>query len=288
MNITSASFSSNVKATVAKGYRQVAPGWHKWRQEFKTAGAAVTQAILRASHVKPGMRVLDVACGLGEPAFTLLPLVGPTGYVVGIDLVPEMLPSPPSSVNGAKLSNIMFGVADGEDLPFQDGTFDLVTCRGAVMHFPNAARALSETYRVLRPGGRAVLSALGPAQDTPAIMATIAIILRHSPSPPPDSALGPDVYRFGIPGTLSALFASAGFHNVHEERFTAPCTWPGNAKHFWEALPDHAWRVRELIERLPPDIRQSVSNEVHAALRLYEKDGMLHLTAPIVIASGKR
>ncbi len=287
MSIISASFANNVKATVANGYRQVAPGWHKWRQEFKTAGAAVTQAILRASHIKPGMRVLDIACGPGEPALTLLPLVGPTGYVVGIDLVPEMLPTPSASVDGGARSNIMFGVADGEALPFRDGTFDLVTCRGAVMHFPDAAQALSETYRVLRRGGRAIFSALGPAQDTPAIMATIAIILRHSPSPP-DPVLGPDVYRFGIPGTLSALFSSAGFRGVQEKMFTAPCAWPGNAKHFWKALPDHAWRVRELIESLPPDARRRVAKEVNTALRLYEKDGMLHLTAPIVIVSGKR
>lgn len=294
MSSASASFANDVKAAVAKGYRRVAPGWHKWRQEFKTAGTAVTQAILRASHVKPGMRVLDVACGPGEPALTLLPLVGPTGYVVGVDLVPEMLPSPTASVNGAAHSNngaagsnIMFGVADGEALPFRDETFDLLTCRGAVMHFPDAAQALSEAHRVLRRGGRAVYSALGPAQDTPAIMATIAIILRHCPSPP-EAAPGLDVYRFGVPGTLSALFTSSGFREVHEEMFTAPCVWPGDAAHFWKVLPDHAWRVRELIESLPPDARRRVTKEVVAALRVYEKDGLLHLSAPIVIASGKR
>jgi len=274
-----------MKAAVAKGYRQVAPGWHKWRQEFKTAGEAVTQAIVRASHVKAGMRVLDVACGAGEPALTLLPLVGPKGYVVAIDLVPEMLPSPPTTFTPG--SNITFGVADGEALPFRDRTFDLVTCRGAIMHFPNAEQALSESHRVLRPGGRAVFSALGPAQETPAIMTTIAIILRHSPSPP-DAAPGLDVYRFGVPGTLSEMFAAAGFREIQEEMFTAPCAWPGSAEHFWRALPDHAWRVRELIENLPPETRRQVTREALAALRLYERDGRLHLTAPIVIASGRR
>lgn len=286
MSIVTDSSTRIVKAAVADGYRQVAPGWHKWRREFKIAGTAVTQAILNASDVKPGMRVLDVACGAGEPALTLLPLVGQTGYVVAIDLVGEMLAAAVALLPTAR-ANIMFSVADGEALPFRDETFDLVTCRAAVMHFPDPLQALREAYRVLQPGGRAVFSALGPARDSPAIMTTIAIILRHIPSLP-DPALGLDVYRFGVPGTLSTMFAAASFREVHEEILSLPCPWPGDAAHFWQALPEHGWRVNELIESLPSDHYQRVTTEVVAALRLHERDGVLQLTAPIVIASGER
>jgi ubiquinone/menaquinone biosynthesis C-methylase UbiE len=286
MSVVADTFARRVKSAVADGYRQAAPGWHKWRREFKIAGTAITQAVLSASDVKAGMRVLDVACGAGEPALSLLPLVGPTGYVVAIDLVAEMLAAP-ATLLATGSSNIAFNVADGEALPFRDGAFDLVTCRAAVMHFPDPAQALREAYRVLRPNGRAAFSALGPVSDSPAIMTTIAIILRNMQSPP-DPAAGLDVYRFSEPGTLSTLFAAAGFREVHEEMLNVPCVWPGNAEHFWQALPDHAWRVNELIESVPPGARQRLTTEIIAALRSYEKDGMLHLTAPIVIATGKR
>lgn len=276
------SFAHSVKATVAHGYRKVAHGWHLWREEFKISGAALTQAIIHAGHPKPGMRVLDVACGPGEAALVLEPLVAPTGGVIAIDLVLEMLPS--TRTVG---SSIRFGVADSEALPFEDEAFDLVTCRSAIMHFPDAARALSEAYRVLRPGGRAVFSAFGPAEETPAVMTTVAVLLRHSPQPPAP-APGPDAYRFRVPGALSALFTSAGFREVHEEMFTAPCPWPGNATHFWQALPDHAWRVGELLEGLTPETRECIEAEVIAALRRYERDGILDLTAPVVLASGTR
>ncbi|MFY9620018.1 MAG: methyltransferase domain-containing protein [Pyrinomonadaceae bacterium] len=281
-NVSTNIASACVKAAVAEGYRKVAPGWHKWRQEFKAAGAVVTEAILSASHVKPGMRVLDVGCGPGELALRVLPLVGDNGCVAAIDLVPEMLPRATAAE-----SLIVFGVADAESLPFRDATFDLVMCRGAVMHFPDATQALCEAYRVLRPGGRAVFSALGPAEETTAIMATIAVVLRHATSPPP-LAPGPDIYRFGLPGSLSALFCLANFQEVSERMFTAPCVWPGKAQHFWQALPDHAWRFAELIECLPTESRERVKMEVVAALRPYERDGLLHLSAPTVIVSGKR
>lgn len=286
MSSTSPSYPLAVKAAVAEGYRHVAPGWRTWRQEFEFAGADVTRALLSASGPEPGMRVLDIACGAGEPAIALGPLVAP-GDVVAIDLVPEMLQSAAANAVRAGCSNITFIVADAEALPFGSECFDLVTCRAAIMHFPDPIRALSEAHRVLRPGGRAVFTALGPAAETPALLATIGVILRHvrqAPTPRP----GPDIYRFGVAGELSALFNAAGFRDVHEKIFTADCPWPGTAEHFWCALPDHAWRVRELIESLAPDIRERVVSEAIAVLRQYERNGKLHLTAPTVIAVGTR
>jgi ubiquinone/menaquinone biosynthesis C-methylase UbiE len=286
MSSTSPSYPLAVKAAVAEGYRDVAPGWRTWRQAFEIAGADVTRALLNASCPTPGMRVLDIACGAGEPAIAIGPLVAP-GDVVAIDLVPEMLQSAAANAARAGCSNISFIEADAEALPFGSESFDLVTCRAAIMHFPDPMRALSEAHRVLRPGGRAVFTALGPAAETPALLATIGVLLRHVPRAPTPRP-GPDIYRFGVAGELSALFDAAGFRDVHEEIFTADCPWPGTAEHFWGALPDHAWRLRELIQSLAPDVRDRVAAEAIAALRQHERNGTLHLTAPTVIAAGAR
>jgi ubiquinone/menaquinone biosynthesis C-methylase UbiE len=279
-------FVRDIKSSVTRGYRQVAPGWDRWRHEFGTAGAAVTRALVAVGRPEPGTRVLDIGCGVGEPALTLAPLVAPS-EVVAIDLVPEMVRLASAAADKAGYSNITFRVADAEALPFRSGVFDLITCRGAVMHFPDPTTALCEAFRVLRSGGRAVFTSLGPAEKTPAYLATISIILSNVPRHPPQPT-GLDVYRFGLPGALTSLFAAAGFREIQEEIFMAPCLWPGSAKQFWHALPEHAWGVVELMKSLTPEIRQRIATESIAALERYESGGVLHLTAPIAIASGTR
>ncbi|MFJ2866009.1 class I SAM-dependent methyltransferase [Kitasatospora sp. NPDC087314] len=274
------------KAMVADGYRDVARGWHRWRREFSTAGAAVTRAVVESARPRPGMRVLDLACGVGEPALTLAPLVGPSGRVVATDLVPEMVGYAGEAAAKAGAA-IVFGVADAERLPFADASFDLVTCRNAVMHFPDPGRALAEAHRVLRIGGRIVLTALGPPRATPAVRATIAVILRHTPPGPPAPAL-PDPYGFAVPDTLGALLTATGFRDVRARTLAAPCPWPGTAEDFWQALPDHAWNLRPMLDRLAPEARRQVAEEAVAALRRYEHDGVLRLTAPTVIAHATR
>jgi ubiquinone/menaquinone biosynthesis C-methylase UbiE len=274
------------KRTVADGYRAVAPGWDRWRLEFELAGAAQTTAVLSASRVRPGIAVLDVGCGVGEPALKLASLVAP-GQVVAIDLVREMTTSASAAAARMGLSNITFKVADAEALPFPDGSFDLVTSRAAVMHFPCPAVALAEARRVLRPGGRSVFTALGAPGETAAVLATIGVI-RNYAAPRRSARHVPDVYRFAVPGALSRLFGQAGFRNVHEELLVAHSVWPGNASQFWEALPDHAWGLKELIRRVAPELRIQLREEAIAALRSNEVDGALVLRTPTVIVSGDR
>jgi len=278
--------ANEVKADLTRGYRAIASGWHKWRHEFEIAGEPVTSALMNVCCLQRGMRVLDVACGVGEPALKLAPRVSP-GIVVAVDLVKEMLDEAVKAAVDAESANIRFAVADGEGLPFRDEVFDHVTCRGAIMYFPDAARALREAYRVLRPNGRAVFTSIGRADETQATVATLGVLQRYVP-PPASSRQSPNPYRFAAPYTLAALFTSAGFRDVHEETRTVACPWPGNAEHFWSALPEHGLHLRELIESLEPSVRHRVVSDSIAALRQYERDGVLHLTTPVVIVSGVR
>lgn len=96
-------------------------------------------------------RVLDVATGAGHTAFAFAPHAL---EVVASDLTPEMLTVGARLAAEKGLTNVRFELAAAESLPFQDATFDLVTCRIAPHHFDGIPAFIAEARRVLKPGGR--------------------------------------------------------------------------------------------------------------------------------------
>jgi ubiquinone/menaquinone biosynthesis C-methylase UbiE len=107
--------------------------------------------ILAWSEPERDWRVLDVATGTGFTAFQFAPRVG---NVVAFDLTPSMLTEARRLAAARGLSNVLLVAGLAEDLPFQSESFDVVTCRVAAHHFGQVERFLTETARVLRPGGR--------------------------------------------------------------------------------------------------------------------------------------
>ncbi len=98
----------------------------------------------------PETRMLDIATGGGHVARAFAPHVG---SIVASDLTPEMLAHTKAAFDDWGLANVSVAVADAEDLPFDDASFDLVTCRIAPHHFPHIDAFVGEVFRVLVPGG---------------------------------------------------------------------------------------------------------------------------------------
>lgn len=98
----------------------------------------------------PDWVMLDVATGGGHTALRFAPLVK---RVVAMDFTPAMLNAAKEFIIATGVKNVSFRLADAEDLPFSDEIFDLVTCRIAPHHFPDAFRFVMESVRVLKPGG---------------------------------------------------------------------------------------------------------------------------------------
>lgn len=99
-----------------------------------------------------GERILEVGCGYGRISHALLESA--KIRLVGVDLSEPML----RSCRRALASNFVACHADAEQLPFKDGSFDTVVCTGVLMHLKDQRVALAELSRVLRPGGRLVVS----------------------------------------------------------------------------------------------------------------------------------
>jgi len=111
---------------------------------------------------QPNWQVLDVATGGGHTALKFAPYVS---HVTATDITPRMLEMAEAHITGQGIENVSFEPADAEDLPFANASFDLVTCRIAPHHFPDASRFLREGARVLKTGGLLLVQDLALPED---------------------------------------------------------------------------------------------------------------------------
>src|SRR5260370_41410540 len=131
-------------------------------------------ALIAAAEVSTGYRVLDVATGPGEAALMTLPVVGPSGVVIGADISPAML----EAARGRLAEPSVLPVAaDGQALPCKDGIFDAVTCPLGLPFFPDPAPGLMEFRRVLRTGGCAAVC-VNPTADRVPLWGLLADVPR--------------------------------------------------------------------------------------------------------------
>ena len=104
--------------------------------------------------LEPGERVLDLGCGAGTDSLIAAQMVGSEGRVVGIDMTLEMLAKARASAEELGARNVEFLEAEAEELPFADGSFDVVISNGVIDLIPDKDAVFSELARVLAPGGR--------------------------------------------------------------------------------------------------------------------------------------
>ncbi|MBZ0305742.1 MAG: methyltransferase domain-containing protein [Anaerolineae bacterium] len=106
--------------------------------------------LIAIAQPQPHWIALDIATGGGHTALKFAPHVA---HMTASDITPNMLDAARTFITGQGMTNVDFQLADAENLPFDDAHFDLVTCRIAPHHFPDCARFVRESARVLKPGG---------------------------------------------------------------------------------------------------------------------------------------
>jgi ubiquinone/menaquinone biosynthesis C-methylase UbiE len=120
---------------------------------------------VRHAQLQPGDVVLDIGCGAGIDSILAARRVGPTGRVIALDFLPEMLERTAESSAQAGLTNVEALEGEMESIPLPDGSVDVVISNGVINLSPRKARVLAECARVLRPGGRFCVSDLTVGDD---------------------------------------------------------------------------------------------------------------------------
>lgn len=115
---------------------------------------------LRYARIEPGDTVLDLGCGSGIDSILAARRTGPTGRVLALDFLPEMLERTAAAAAEADLDNVETIEGEMEAIPLPDESVDCVISNAVLNLSPRKARALAECARVLRPGGELCLADL--------------------------------------------------------------------------------------------------------------------------------
>ncbi|XVQ84299.1 SAM-dependent methyltransferase [Microbispora siamensis] len=169
------------------------------RSTIREATARLTRLLVDKTDFRNATAMLDVGCGIGTPAFTVAEVADV--QIVGISNNQEQLDEANRKAAERGLADrVRFEYADGVALPYADGSFDIVWIFEAIMHM-DRPRALREAFRVLRPGGRLVVTdhlRTGPMSE-----ADSELVRRHMESMHAGPLLDAKEYR--------ALVREAGF-----------------------------------------------------------------------------
>jgi SAM-dependent methyltransferase len=227
------------------------------------------QPVCDAAEIRPGDRVIDVACGTGVAAREAAKRAGARGKVTGIDRNPGML-----AVAREQAPQIDWREGRAEALPFDDGSFDAALCQFGLMFFEDQALALREMRRVIGRGGRAVVAVWDRVENSPGYAVMVDLIDRMFGKAAADALRAP--FALGDPGALNSLLHRAGWGEA------AITTRIGAARFAsiteWVRMDVRGWTLADMIDDDQYEALVRAANE--ELVRFAGSDGTVSFAAP--------
>ena len=200
----------------------IADCWRRYDAIEARLTAPVSERMLDLAQLQPGMRLLDVAAGRGEPALRAAHRVGPEGFVLGIDRNDGVLEIARELARSQRLTNIVFRVSEAEAFELgEEARFDVATCRWGLMYFQSPQRALERIRRALEPGGVLVAALWAERDRVPYATLMRTVQARYQPVEPrvPEA---PGVFRYSELEVIRREWSAAGFRIEHVEELDIP------------------------------------------------------------------
>lgn len=234
--------------------------------------AAGRQRVIDLVEARPGMRILDLACGPGNLTRRLAALVEPTGEVVGVDLAPGMI----ERARMAAIADARFEVMDIEKLSFDDSFFDAAVCGHGLQFAPHLNRALTEARRVLRPGSRFAASVpAGPGKGQDVLQLLDSVVDRWLPPAPEADDRGTTQATVADPGSFRRAALEAGFVSARVEVVEETVRWESAEQ--LVALCSAWWVCAARLDRTDDEHREDFIDDALTTLR-HEYPGPIETT----------
>lgn len=268
-------------------WNAAAPGWQRRWPAYERAARSLSDRMLEIARIAPGMRVLDVATGIGEPALTAARRVGPAGSVVALDQASAMLAVARERVHAAGLSNVELIEGDAETVALPLDAFDAIVCRWGIFFFPDPVGTLAHLRASLIPGGRLVAAVWGPPQQVPLISLSFRALAGELGRPPTPPA-GPNPFALSEPAALAQVLHDAGYTDVGTERCTVTFEF-ASADEVVGHLTDVSAPARAALATRGPEQQAEFRARLAAVASPYAgADGGVRLPNAVLIATGQR
>jgi SAM-dependent methyltransferase len=277
---------TELKQLQKKLWGGAATDWETWDDWFENQNRGLTEWLCTSSGIGPGMKVLDLASGAGQPGLTAAQRVGPTGQVVSTDLAPEMVAAAQRLSAAKGLTNVQHREVDIESIPYPDASFDAVTCRFGLMFCPDPVKGVSEIARVLKPGGRFAVAVWDVPAKNAQFTSFLGALAEIAPPPPPNPK-APGLFRLAAPGEFESVLRAGGFEDFKVE--PVPAEWEFTSpENYWEVMTVLAAPLKAAAANLPPETLTRLRESVTEGLRARHGDGVVRLAATPLGASGRK
>ena len=259
-------------------------GWRRRREQIDTFGAPVAQWLVEAVVPQPGERVLELAAGLGETGLLAAELVAPGGEVLISDQAEGMLEGARERAAELGIGNVRFRVLSGEWIDLPTATMDIALCRWGYMLMVDPAAALTETRRVLAPGGRLGAAVWDSLERNPWASLPREELAERGMAPPPGAAQGPHPFALGDAERFAELIADAGFTEVEVEDVELVRRQP-SFEEFWDTTLDISPGFHDAVMSRPEAEIEAIREGLRERLGPYTNaDGWVEVPGHTLVA----
>jgi ubiquinone/menaquinone biosynthesis C-methylase UbiE len=279
--------NQEIKDREHKTWSDVAEGWRKNDELLRRNAEPVTQRMLELAAISNGDWVLDIASGTGEPAIPAALHVGPSGKVIGTDLVEDMLNVARDKAKQQQIENIEFHCVDGETLPFDSDTFHAATIRWGLMFMPNPTSCLRLAHNVLKEDARLVVSCWAQPERNPFFTHIMSILGQYMELPQPPAG-SPGVFAFADPDRLVNVIQESGFQNIEIEDLAIDMVVTDSGEEYWEIMEGLAGPIVQLMKQLDEDTRANFIQAVIDSANALKQDDKLRMTGTTWIAHASK
>lgn len=269
-----------------EGWQTASRGWERESAYIRRAGLPVSEWMLERVAPAPGMVLLELAGGLGDTALMAAPALLPGGRVILTDRSPAMMDAARRRIEAEGVDNIECRAMDAASLELPDEIADGAVCRWGYMLMSDPGRALRETLRVLRPGGRLALAVWGAPEENRWAGAIADLLLERGLIEPADPS-EPSMFALDDSQRLASLVAGSGFSDLEID--TVDTAWVyASGEDFWRVQTAVSPTAQKGLARLPQDGVAEVRAQVVAQMDGLRRDGVVTLPARCIMLAARR